>query len=430
MKISKRKGRWHIKLPMDSWYGTRGQQSLYRLIDLQFPLDWDIEVFEPHGADQAKPLSHEEISRALREPIDSESLRTLAEGRRNAAIVVDDLSRPTPAYAVLPDILEHLEAGGIGSDDTRIVISLGTHRPLTKAELRRKLGGNVVERIEVINHNCFSRRVTRYDHPDGSVIGINRAVGEAELKISVSGIIPHGGAGFGGGAKAILPGVADYQTIQHNHTLAWEAAGTEYPERITSACIRRGMEEAVGAVGLDFSVNLVFSPYKEVLGVFAGDFIRAHRAACGFARPRFLTRAPAHPLDLVIANGYPMDTDFGQSHRGSWPEQHGQASVLMGGARDGWAYHGDNGKSWRVYRKMKREQQSMEGYRFRGAQPDAGDGSRYYFSPRMTPERFYERTSDRVFCNQWEDVVQRLERQGSVTSVGIFPYASVQLPEE
>lgn len=430
MKISKGKGGWRIELPMDSWYGTRGRQSLYRRIDLQFPLNWDIEVFEPDAAGQATPLSSEEIAQALREPIDAEPLRKLAEGRRSAAIVIDDLSRPTPAFAVLPTILEDLEAGGIGPDKTRIVISLGTHRPLTKAELRRKLGRDVVDEIEVINHNCFSRRVTRFDHPDGSVIGINRAVGEAELKIAVSGIIPHGGAGFGGGAKAILPGVADYQTIQHNHTLAWEPAGTQYPERITSACIRRGMEQAVGAVGLDFSVNLVFSPYKEVLGVFAGHFIRAHRAGCAFARPRFLTRTPAEPLDLVIANGYPMDTDFGQSHRGSWPEKHGQASVLMGGARDGWAYHGDNGKSWRVYRKMKREQQSMEGYRFKGAQKDAGEGTSYYYSPRMTPERFYEHESDRVFCNQWEDVVQRLERQGGVATVGVFPYASVQLPEE
>ncbi|MFC1525633.1 lactate racemase domain-containing protein [Candidatus Latescibacterota bacterium] len=420
-------GQLSVDVLTDSWYGSRRHGYLYSKRELAFPGSWDVTVFEPHAADDMRPMSPDEVRRALQQPIGSEPLRRLAEGRRTAAIVIDDLTRPTPSFAIVPLILEELEAGGIGAVDTRIVVGLGTHRPITRAEMRRKLGRDVVEGVEVINHNAFTRRITRFSRPNGEPdFGIHQAVGEADLKITVGAVTPHGGAGFGGGAKAFLPAVAECKSIMYNHQkYTWEGPGID----ITSTCIRRDMEVVAAAAGLDFSVNAVVSPAKDVLGVFAGHFIEAHRAGCVLADRMFRTPVPQETLDVVVTAGYPFDTDIGQSHRGSWPEKHSAVSVLVAVARDAWAYHGDNGTSWRAHQRGKRQQQPLDAYRFRGVADAQGDGSRHYYSPTVDAGVFYERQSNRTFHSCWDETVRSLggDRQG--VTVGVFPFASTQLED-
>ena len=431
MEIRKARNGFAIRLPTDSWYGSRHRNYLYNLRSYQFPASWQVEVFEPDRVQEMRPLGREEIRTGVQRAIGAEPLRKLAEGRKDAVIIVDDLSRPTPAFAVIPFLLEELKAGGIGEEKTRIITSLGLHRPITVAEQRRKLGRDIVDRVEVVNHNAFTRRLKRYPHPGGGPpFGINRIFADADLKIAVSGVIRHGGAGFGGGAKAILPGVASFDTIRHNHeTYAWEAYGIVYPEEIQSACIRREMEVCARTVGLDFSVNLVFTPLKEVLGVFSGDVVAAHREGCVLARRLYLTRTPTEQLDVVLACSYPMDTDIGQSHRGTWPEGHGKRSVLVTSARDGWAYHGDNGKSYRAYRRTRTIPQPRE-------HPGSGepDGvkamDRLFYSPTLSPGVYYERKVERRLLNRWEDVIADLGGSGKSLTAGVFPYASLQIGKE
>jgi nickel-dependent lactate racemase len=378
-----------------------------------------------------RPLGREEIRAGVRQAIGGEPLRKLAEGRKDAVIIVDDLSRPTPAFAVIPFILDELKAGGIRDENTKIITSLGLHRPITVAEQRRKLGRDIVDRVEVLNHNAFTRRLKRYPRPGGGPpFGINRIVADADLKIAVSGIIRHGGAGFGGGAKAILPGVASYDTIRYNHeTYAWEEYGKIYPHEIQSPCIRRDMELCARAVGLDFSINLVFTPYKEVLGVFSGDVVAAHREGCLFARPLYLTRTPAEQLDVVLACSYPMDTDVGQSLRGTWPEEHGRRSVLVTSARDAWVYHGDNGKSYRVYRRTRASREASES-------PGCGEPEsvkameKLFYSPTLNPGAYYERKVERRLMNSWDDVIADLGGNGRSLTVGVFPYSSLSIAKE
>lgn len=415
-----------VEIPMENNYGSRRFGQMYNLRTLTFPKSWQVEVFEPEKVDEMRPLPADEVAEGVRNGIGTKPLRKLAEGCRSAAIIVDDLCRPTPAHAVMPTVLEELNAGGIGDDDIRIIIGLGTHRPVSRAEQRRKLGKAVVERIEVINHNAWGRNMKTYTRPDGTKFRISRIVGDADLKIAVSGILSHGGAGFGGGAKAVLPSVASYDTIEYNHsTYAWEPYGTLYPEKIESACIRRDMELCAGIVGLDYSINIVYSPLKEALGVYSGDFIKAHRAGAKAGRDTYLTQVPAEKLDVVFTSGYPMDSDIGQSHRGLWPEKYGKTGVLMGGARDGWAFHGDNGKSYRTYRKLKREQQKTGAYQFRGTAH--GETQGYYYSPVLTPEVFYERDAKRQFFNDWEALIAELDTDGKVRTAGVFPYAAMQI---
>ena len=431
MEVKKQQDHNVVALPVDSWYGAKQLDYLFRWKEFRFPKSWDIEVFEPEGLAEVQPLGREQIRQQLQHPIASDPLRKLAESRRSAAIIVDDLTRPTPAFAVVPAILEELGAGGIREESIKIIIGLGTHRPPKKFEQQRKLGREVVERVEVINHNAFTTRIKRYKRPGGGPdIGIHRAVGDADLKIALSSLNPHGGAGFGGGAKAVLPAVADYRTIRFNHEYAWEERGTIYPEEIQSACIRKDMEETARIVGLDFSINLVVTPFKEVVGVFGGDVVRAHREGCVRARDLYLTRVPVEQLDVVVANGYPFDTDISQSHRGSWPEKYGRAGVLVGRAGDGWPYHGDHGKSYKVYRRMKREQQPVAGYQFKGTREYGVENPRYFFSETLDPAVFYERSTPRILFNEWDELIDELDMGKKPARVGIFPYASLQLEHQ
>ena len=432
MKIKKERGRYVAMLPTASWYGGKKPDHLFKRQKLWFPESWDIELFEPDGVEKMQPMDEDQIRHKIQNPIASDPLRKLAENRKTAAIIVDDLSRPTPAFAVMPSILEELKAGGIREENIKIIIGVGTHRPLKKFEQRRKLGKEVVDRIEVINHNTFTTKIKRFKRPDGGPdIGIHSAVGEAELKITIGGITPHGGAGFGGGAKAVLPAVSAYDTIQFNHdSYAWEGYGIIYPEKIRTACIRRDMEEAARIVGLDFSVNLVFTPYKETIDLFCGDYIKAHRQGCLLAKDLYLTDTPGEKLDIIIANGYPFDTDIGQSHRGSWPEKYGRASVLLGGAKDGWAYHGDNGKSYKVFRRMKREQKRLDAYTFKGTASSDLEENLYYYSGVINPSIFYERGTNRKFYNEWDRLIDELDSKYERATVGIFPYASIQLEKK
>ena len=430
MQIRKSGNGFSVRLATDSWYGSRRFNQLYAERTLVLPKSWDVHIFEPDHAGEMRPLSADEIGAAVREhPIDTEPLRRLAESRKSAAIVIDDMSRPTPTYAVMPHILDELEAGGISPEATTIVVGIGTHRPITLTEQRRKLGRHIVDRVKVVNHNAFARRMKTYRRPDGGPdFQINGIVGDADLKISVSGILTHGGAAFGGGAKAILPSVASYDSIRYNHsTFDWEANGTVYPRQIQTRGLRRDMEVCAAAVGLDYSVNVVYSPTKEVLGIFGGDFISAHREGSRLGRHLFLTTAPAAKLDLVIANSHPMDSDLMQAKRGSWPEAYGARSVLIGGARDGWPYHGDGGKSYRVYREKRRNAQQLDAYRFRGAREIEGDEERVFYSPTLSPEQFYETQRDRRFFNRWDELVAELDGTGRQQTVGIFPCASMQI---
>ena len=154
-----------IHLGKDNFFQTHtflGFQGHRAVIYRNMMFSKDIEVFEPDGVDDLLPIDDDQIQLAIRNPIGSEPLRKIAESRKNAVIIVDDLSRPTPAFAVMPHILEELKTGGIGEGDIRIIIGVGTHRPIKRFEQRRKLGKDIVDRVEVINHNAFTKKIKRY----------------------------------------------------------------------------------------------------------------------------------------------------------------------------------------------------------------------------------------------------------------------------
>ncbi|MFQ6043867.1 MAG: lactate racemase domain-containing protein, partial [Candidatus Poribacteria bacterium] len=187
-----------------------------RNIELEFPDDWNVLVVEPEF--QPPVLSDYEIRAAMRSPIGSPMISQLARGRKNAVIIVDDTTRPTPAHHVAPFVLEELHAGGIKDNDILFVIGLGAHRPMNRMDMVMKLGAHIVNRFAVINHDLDGRFVHLGKTSRGTPIYINEEVMARDLKLTIGGVIPHGGAGFSGGGKLILPGVSSHETIRCNHT--------------------------------------------------------------------------------------------------------------------------------------------------------------------------------------------------------------------
>ena len=197
-----------VNITTGAWYGDRE-------LTLNFPDSWDVSVYSSRDVEA---LDESGIESAFAEPIGTHRIEELARGRKSADIIVDDSSRPTPADLVIPHIINELEKGGIKGDSIAFVIGGGSHRPLTEEEMAKKVGQAIASKYRIYNHSVFSKTLENLGHlEDGTPVHINEIVIHSDLKIAVGGIIPHGSAGFGGGGKIVVPGIAGYDTIAHNH---------------------------------------------------------------------------------------------------------------------------------------------------------------------------------------------------------------------
>ena len=200
-----------VSVPSRSWFGDVERT-------LSFPAGWDVHVC---ACEDAPALDTAEIAAAFDSPIGTSRIREAAKGKASAAIVVDDLSRPTPAADMLPHVLGELAAAGVPKAETVIVVGGGTHRPLTEEEMVKKVGAEVAATYATTSHDFMAGDLVAYGSlEDGTPVYINRIVAEAEFKICVGGIFPHPSVGFGGGAKLIVPGVAGFATIFHFHSFS------------------------------------------------------------------------------------------------------------------------------------------------------------------------------------------------------------------
>ena len=298
-----------------AWYGDEH-------ISLTFPDGWDVHVLAP----EPKPaLTETELRSAFDHPIGSAPIRELGRGRKSAAVVLDDLSRPTPAADIIPLLLDELQAAGIPASQIRFVIGGGSHRPITQSEIVQKVGPQIADRYEVTNHDFMSGRLRGLGAlEDGTPIFIDPVVVDADFKVCLGGIYPHGAVGFGGGAKLILPGVSGFATMFCYHTFYPSRGHAVIEAEPDSRDHRHVSEEVAAIVGLDVIVNTVLNDRRQVAGLFVGDYIRAHREAAHFALEAYGTRVPENlrrEADLIVANCYPLDSDALQTGKGLWPRR-------------------------------------------------------------------------------------------------------------
>jgi nickel-dependent lactate racemase len=293
-----------FKIPWAAWYGDKE-------LLLEFPDSWDIKSFNMKDANE---ISKEEIEIAINNPFRTPTLKKLAEGKQNAVIVVEDISRPSSLEVILNIVLEELNDGGIDDAKITLIYALGSHRPLDRRDSIKKVGLNIVNRLNIENHHPYENLVYIGGSKVGTPIYLNKTYYNADLKIAIGTVIPHPLAGFGGGAKLILPGISGIKTLEENHKAGIKGIGVGIGI-VTE--LRKDIEDVCKKVGLDFSINIVSTMRRGIAGVFSGDFIEAHRKAMELAKVVYSTNlVPDLNLDIGFFNLYPEDTELSQAIKG------------------------------------------------------------------------------------------------------------------
>ncbi|HEY3294987.1 MAG TPA: nickel-dependent lactate racemase [bacterium] len=257
------------------------------------------------------------ILQALDHPTACEPLASLVKPGETVVIIVNDITRLARSDMFLPPIVDTLNRGGVPDGDISIVFALGTHRAQTEAEMRAIVGAGIARRIRMYDHdgdddaNLVDVGTTSF----GNRVEINRRVFEADRIILTGEIIFHQIAGYSGGRKSLLPGVAGNRTTTFNHRMVLDprcGAGI-----LDGNPAHEDMLEGSRMVGPDFVVNVVLSPAGKLLYVAAGDVEQAHLEGCR-AADRLLRTYIDRPYDMVIASagGAPLDIDLRQAHKG------------------------------------------------------------------------------------------------------------------
>ncbi|MBM3241255.1 nickel-dependent lactate racemase [Candidatus Poribacteria bacterium] len=252
----------------------------------------------------------DEVRRAISNPIGTPNLDTLIQPQHKVAILVDDFTRPTPAYKVMLVVLETLAKVGVADDNVNIIIARGTHRRLSRADMEQKVGKEVVERFEVKNHENDRNLVSMGKSKMGTPVWINQTVVEADIRIAIGSVCAHPVAGYGGGAKIIVPGVAGVETIHVNHSRC------DHPNVTIGVTdgnpVREDMNDIAQIAKLDFIINTILNPQKEIIRVVAGDVIMAHKEGVKFYSEIYGTKAD-EPADIVVIGASPRDATFGHA---------------------------------------------------------------------------------------------------------------------
>ncbi len=231
-------------------------------------------------------------------------------------IVISDHTRPVPDHLLVPWIVDHISAK---DENVTILVGTGSHRPPANDELLRMLGHENLDRFRVLSHDCTdSYRLAAVGTTKcGGICRLNRAYCEADIRIATGFIEPHFFAGFSGGAKAIMPGIADIETIRHFHRAKLIAhPGVTWGETADNPLLNLA-REVVSLLPPDFIVNVSLNHQKEITEFFIGDFISAHEQGCRHVAEESFTAVPRKfPVVVTTNSGYPLDMNFYQTVKG------------------------------------------------------------------------------------------------------------------
>ena len=282
-----------------------------------------IEGYDPQMTQQAL------VDAAMAAPEGGVTLRELAKGKEKIVLIASDHTRPVPSKVIVPPMLKEIREGNPNADIT-ILISTGCHRETTKEELVSKFGAEIVENETIVVHDCDDAEnlVNIGVLPSGGECWVNRLAVEADLLVAEGFIEPHFFAGFSGGRKSVLPGVAGRETVLANHCSEFIAHPCSRTGILEGNPIHRDMLWAAKQVNLRYIVNVVLNGEKQVIYAVAGELEQAHKKGTDFLYS--LCGAETTPADIVISTngGYPLDQNVYQAVKGMTAAE---AAVKEGG---------------------------------------------------------------------------------------------------
>lgn len=275
------------------------------------------------------PMDENElVLEAMANPVGSKTLRELAAGKKKVVLIASDHTRPVPSKVIVPHMLKEIREGNPDADIT-ILIATGCHRGTTKDELVGKFGEEIVKNEKIVIHDCDTPDVTHLGTlPSGGALIINKLAAEADLLCSEGFIEPHFFAGFSGGRKSVLPGIASRTTVLANHCSKFIASDKARTGIIDGNPIHEDMIFAAETAKLAYIVNVVINAEKKVIHAVAGDIRAAHKAGCDFLDKYCCVKAT--PADIAVSTngGYPLDQNIYQAVKGMTA---GEATVKEGG---------------------------------------------------------------------------------------------------
>ena len=257
------------------------------------------------------------VRQAMENPIGTPQLSQLAQGKKNAVVIISDHTRPVPSRDIIPLMLQQLRQGNPDIAIT-LLVATGCHRGTTVAELEQKLGADIVRREKISVHDAFDQQanVQLGVLPSGAPMIIDRLAAETELLVAEGFIEPHFFAGFSGGRKSVLPGVCAQETVLGNHCGAFICSEKARTGILEDNPIHRDMEAGAQMANLQYIVNVLIDDRKRTAAAFAGDFRKAHAAGVAFLR-RYCQVRPI-PGDVIVTTngGAPLDQNLYQCVKG------------------------------------------------------------------------------------------------------------------
>jgi nickel-dependent lactate racemase len=282
-------------------------------ISFELPASWDLlAMAEPKdvpGMDDVGARVRELVAHPIGMPPLADVVAELPH--RKTVIISEDQTRPTPVCQILEPLLKELNAMGIADDEIDVIIGRGTHREATPDEVRAKVGAQAVERLRVTVHDPDADDLVHIGTTGrGTEVWLNPLVAEAALIIAIGTSNPHYFAGYGGGAKLILPGVCGRETVKQNHV--WIRDPQTAPGVMEGNPIWEDMLEAARMAGLTFKFDAVVNASKEIYRLFGGEVEAQQKEAVEALKEVYGVAVPAM-ADVTIASSYPLEVNFVQS---------------------------------------------------------------------------------------------------------------------
>jgi len=254
------------------------------------------------------------VQHALGFPVGCGPLAGMLSPRRKVVVLLSDATRPTGADVYLPILLRELELAGVRDENITLLVGTGAHGVLHGDELARLVAPEIAGRYRLISHDCFDQTqlVKVGTTSRGNEVWLNRTAVEADLRILTGAVSVHPFAGFGGGRKALFPGVAGYETICRNHALMLHPNAK--PGILAGNPVHEDLMEGVAMAGQHFLINTVINEAGEIAAVFGGDVAQAHAAGVRAVQSSALVSVP-EAVDTVVASagGFPYDINLYQT---------------------------------------------------------------------------------------------------------------------
>lgn len=285
------------------------------------------------------------VEDSLDHPIGSPKLEELVKGKRNIVIISSDHTRPVPSKITMPILLHRIRSAEPDAK-IKILVATGFHRPSTHEELVNKYGADIVANEDIVMHvsKDDASMVQIGTLPSGGPCIINKVAVNADLLISEGFIESHFFAGFSGGRKSVLPGVASYKTIMANHCGEFIDSDKARTGNLNHNPIHKDMLYAAKTAGLKFILNVVLDEQKHIIRSFAGDLEKAHETGCQFVEQMAEVKKAPSDITVVTNGGYPLDQNIYQAVKGMTAAEAtnkvGGTIIMVAGCADG---HGGEG---------------------------------------------------------------------------------------